>query len=62
MNVAQGISKKCAHRALIALKQAECVFFDVDSTIIHQEGLDELAHYLGKRKEIEELTNMYSIH
>lgn len=61
MNVAQVISKKGAQRALVALKQAECVFFDVDSTIIHQEGLDELAHYLGKRKEIEELTNMFVI-
>lgn len=36
---------------------ADCdaVCFDVDSTLIEDEGLDELAGFLGKKEEIEDL-------
>ena len=39
-----------------ALVQADCVCFDVDSTVIQEEGIDVLADYLGKGKQVAELT------
>lgn len=36
-------------------KTADCVTFDVDSTVITDEGIDELAHFCGKGDEICEL-------
>lgn len=37
-------------------KKADAVCFDVDSTVIMEEAIDELAKFCGKGKEIEELT------
>ena len=34
------------------LKQSQIVILDVDSTIIRKEGVDMLASYLGKEREI----------
>lgn len=39
-----------------ALKKAQIVCFDVDSTIITEEGIDELAMYCGKGSEVAALT------
>uniref|UniRef100_A0A7S4HLU8 phosphoserine phosphatase n=2 Tax=Odontella aurita TaxID=265563 RepID=A0A7S4HLU8_9STRA len=39
-------------RALEALANADAVCFDVDSTVIMEEGIDVLADYLGKGKEV----------
>jgi len=36
-------------------KQCDAVCFDVDSTVITGEGLDELSAFLGKGKEVAEL-------
>lgn len=43
--------------AITALKQAQCVFFDVDSTVVVQEGLDEFARFLNKYDVISAITN-----
>lgn len=37
-------------------KAADAVTFDVDSTVIKEEGIDELANFCGKGKQIIELT------
>ncbi|XP_014486148.1 PREDICTED: phosphoserine phosphatase [Dinoponera quadriceps] len=37
-------------------KNADAVTFDVDSTVIQEEGIDELAKFCGKGEEIAELT------
>ena len=37
------------------LRRADVVIMDVDSTIIRKEGIDMLASYLHKEKEIREL-------
>ena len=49
-------------RIVSSLKRAQCIFFDVDSTIIKQEGLDEFARFLGKNEQIEALTKTYFVH
>jgi phosphoserine phosphatase len=36
-------------------KTADAVTFDVDSTVITEEGIDELANFCGKGKQIAEL-------
>lgn len=36
-------------------RQCDAVCFDVDSTVIMEEGLDELARFLGKGEEIASL-------
>lgn len=59
MNLFSEGTKKGIGKAITALKQSQCVFFDVDSTIIRQEGLDEFARFLGKYDQIKKLTNMY---
>ncbi|XP_045469114.1 phosphoserine phosphatase [Harmonia axyridis] len=38
------------------LKRADAVCFDVDSTVIQEEGIDELSKFCGKGREISELT------
>ena len=45
--------------AIQALKHAQCIFFDVDSTITNQEGIDELARYLNKYDEVSAITEKY---
>lgn len=42
--------------AIRALQRAQCVFFDVDSTLTDQEGIDELARFLGKYEQVSSLT------
>eukprot|EP00532_Pseudo-nitzschia_australis_P011536 CAMPEP_0168242600 /NCGR_PEP_ID=MMETSP0140_2-20121125/23539_1 /TAXON_ID=44445 /ORGANISM="Pseudo-nitzschia australis, Strain 10249 10 AB" /LENGTH=348 /DNA_ID=CAMNT_0008177777 /DNA_START=268 /DNA_END=1314 /DNA_ORIENTATION=+ len=43
-------------QAMHALFEAEAVCFDVDSTVINEEGIDVLADFLGKGREVAELT------
>ncbi|KAF5289106.1 hypothetical protein FQA39_LY15208 [Lamprigera yunnana] len=38
-------------------QNADAVCFDVDSTVIQEEGIDELAKFCGKYKDISELTS-----
>jgi phosphoserine phosphatase len=38
------------------LKSADAVAFDVDSTVIVEEGIDRLADFLGQGKAVAELT------
>ena len=45
--------------AIRVFQNAQCVFFDVDSTLSNQEGLDELARYLGKYDQVSKLTEEY---
>ena len=40
-----------------ALKKAQAICFDVDSTVLDGEGVDALAEMTGKGKEVAELTN-----
>ena len=42
--------------AMYALYTADAVCFDVDSTVINEEGIDVLAEYLGKGAAVAELT------
>ena len=42
--------------AMWALQHADAVCFDVDSTVITSEGIDELAAYLGCGEKVAELT------
>ncbi|XP_052753247.1 phosphoserine phosphatase isoform X2 [Galleria mellonella] len=37
-------------------RTADCVCFDVDSTVIQDEGIDELANFCGKGDEVKRLT------
>ncbi|XP_050685053.1 phosphoserine phosphatase isoform X2 [Leptidea sinapis] len=37
-------------------RTADCVCFDVDSTVIQDEGIDELANFCGKGEEVKRLT------
>ncbi|XP_028157409.1 phosphoserine phosphatase isoform X1 [Ostrinia furnacalis] len=37
-------------------RTADCVCFDVDSTVIRDEGIDELANFCGKGDEVKRLT------
>lgn len=43
-------------RAKTLLREADCVCFDVDSTVTQEEGIDVLADLCGKGKEVAELT------
>ena len=42
-------------KTINAWKHADAVCFDVDSTVITQEGIDELARYMGKFEEVKKL-------
>ena len=42
--------------AMQTLAESDCVCFDVDSTVINEEGIDVLADYLGKGAEVAALT------
>jgi phosphoserine phosphatase len=42
--------------AMEALASADCVCFDVDSTVVNEEGIDVLAEYLGKGEQVAALT------
>ncbi|XP_059608896.1 phosphoserine phosphatase isoform X2 [Phlebotomus argentipes] len=47
--------KKVAEAAAI-IRRTNVVCFDVDSTVIREEGIDELAAFCGKRAEVSRLT------
>lgn len=36
-------------------QRADAVCFDVDSTVIQEEGVDELARFLGKAEEVAQM-------
>lgn len=36
-------------------KEADAVSFDVDSTVIQEEGIDEIAKFCGKGDQVEAL-------
>lgn len=42
--------------AMESLRAADAVCFDVDSTVINEEGIDVLADYLGKGEQVAALT------
>jgi hypothetical protein len=46
--------------AIDALRKADAVCFDVDSTVITEEGIDVLAEYLGKGEEVAAWTRKVS--
>lgn len=48
-------SKNAAEAAEI-IRRSQVVCFDVDSTVIREEGIDELAKYCGKGQEVARLT------
>lgn len=41
--------------ARILWRAADCVCFDVDSTVCRDEAIDELAQFAGKEKQVQEL-------
>lgn len=43
-------------RAAEIIKRSQVVCFDVDSTVIREEGIDELAKFCGKGQEVARLT------
>ncbi len=46
---------KRVHEAKEIIKSADIICFDVDSTVIKEEGIDELAEYCGKGQEVANL-------
>lgn len=48
--------QKRPHEAAQIVKNSQVVCFDVDSTVIKEEGIDELANYCGKGQEVARLT------
>lgn len=46
---------KNVRQAIDVLKASDIVCFDVDSTVIKEEGIDELAKFCGKGAEVEKL-------
>lgn len=60
MSAAPQSSSNEGHSVLAAqqaLATADAVCFDVDSTVIGEEGIDVLADFLGKHEEVAALTN-----
>lgn len=47
---------KRPHDAAQIVKNSQVVCFDVDSTVIKEEGIDELAKFCGKGQEVARLT------
>jgi len=56
MYASAALNKKTPAEAQEILKEAEAVCFDVDSTVITKEGIDELAAYLKCGDEVAALT------
>lgn len=54
-NAGQDKSKNSAEAAQI-IRNSQVVCFDVDSTVIREEGIDELAKFCGKGQEVAKLT------
>lgn len=46
---------KRVNEAKEIIKSADIVCFDVDSTVIKEEGIDELAEFCGKGQEVSNL-------
>lgn len=51
-----GDKSKHVKDAAQIIKNSQIVCFDVDSTVIREEGIDELAKYCGKGQEVARLT------
>ncbi|XP_055317213.1 phosphoserine phosphatase isoform X2 [Sitodiplosis mosellana] len=51
-----GDKSKNAAAAAQVIRNSEVVCFDVDSTVIREEGIDELAQFCGKGQEVARLT------
>jgi len=49
---AAAVGKLSEDEVVRALQQADAVCFDVDSTVITTEGIDQLGAFLGKAKEV----------
>lgn len=47
----------CPAAAAVSIRAAQCFAFDVDSTVITSEGIDELAAFAGKKVEVAALTS-----
>ena len=52
----RAIKEAAIVRARIALRECDAVCFDVDATVIADEGIDSLATYLGCREQVEAIT------
>lgn len=48
--------KTIPNNVLHVLQNCDCVCFDVDSTMLTCEGIDEMARYAGKHEEVKALT------
>lgn len=55
-SITQGQIGNAVQLAMTSLYKADAVCFDVDSTVIAEEGIDVLAEYLGKGEEVAALT------
>jgi phosphoserine phosphatase len=53
MSTSKGLAPE---HAKAALKRANAVAFDVDSTVCKEEAIDVLADFLGQGKAVAELT------
>ncbi|CAJ0579519.1 unnamed protein product, partial [Mesorhabditis spiculigera] len=54
--IAANSTERCAQRVKQIWKQADCVCFDVDSTVCRDEAIDELARYLGVGDAVAQVT------
>lgn len=54
-NSTQQEKSKKAKEAAQILNKSKIVCFDVDSTVIQEEGIDELAKFCGKGQEVSRL-------
>ena len=43
-------------------KKADAVCFDVDSTVIREEAIDQLAKFCGKGREIESMYDYFMLY
>lgn len=55
-NFLVGDKSKNSSAAVQVIKNSKIVCFDVDSTVIREEGIDELAKFCGKGQEVARLT------
>mmetsp|Transcript_71314 Transcript_71314/g.190414 ORF Transcript_71314/g.190414 Transcript_71314/m.190414 type:complete len:119 (-) Transcript_71314:548-904(-) len=50
------MTDSCPKHVLDAIASAQVFCFDVDSTLVKTEGIDELADFLGKGRKVKEMT------
>lgn len=55
-NMTNQDKNKRANQAANIVKNSDIICFDVDSTVIKEEGIDELANFCGKGDEVSRLT------